>query len=203
VEVLGSGLHHVYPRGNRELASRIAEDGAVITEQPLNAEPAAHHFPARNRIISGMCRGTVVVEATRRSGSLITARLAAEQNREVFAVPGSIQSFKSTGTHRLIKEGAKLVEHTGDILEELTGFPLPSADEGGAARKGRRPLEIGGDQRRVLEALSPYPEHVDLLASRLEMPAGRLLGILMELELMGAVWQAPGKCFALQEEDRP
>ncbi len=198
VAVLGSGLDNLYPRENRKLADRIAQNGAVVTEFALTDEPAAHHFPARNRIISGMTQGTVVVEATRRSGSLITARLAAEQNREVFAVPGSIQSFKSSGTHTLIKEGAKLVEHTGDILEELRGFAQMQPTPGGrratpAATRSAPPLT--GEERRIFDALEPYPEQVDALARRLGLPSGELLAILLQLELKGLVRQTPGAHF--------
>lgn len=119
VAVLGSGLLDVYPRENIKLAGEIVENGALISEFPLMTSPAKDNFPRRNRIVSGLCRGVLVVEAAQRSGALITAHLAAEQNREVFALPGKADSSLSRGTHQLIKEGAKLVECLDDILEEL------------------------------------------------------------------------------------
>ena len=203
VAVLGSGLECIYPRENRKLFERIADSGAVISEFPLAAGPDAHHFPQRNRIISGMSVGTVVVEATRRSGSLITARLAAEQNREVFAVPGSIDSFKSIGTHGLIKSGAKLVTQVGDILEELPawarGDAKPPSQAAPAGRGARPPLS--GDEARVFENLSAYPVHVDDLTRRLNLEPGHLSSILLALELKGVVRQEPGKLFSRSEGD--
>ena len=163
------------------------------------AKPEAHHFPIRNRVISGMSLGTVVVEATKKSGSLITARLAAEQNREVFAVPGSIQSFKSTGTHTLIKQGAKLVEHAGDILEELAGqVQFSAGPEKKADGKSAMNLpELSEDESRVFQALEPYPMHVDVLARKLSLEPGKLLSILLNLELNGVIQQSPGKLFSV------
>jgi DNA processing protein len=201
IAVLGSGLDKIYPRENIDLMHRIRNMGAVISEFALGAGPDAHHFPARNRIISGICLGTVIVEATRRSGSLITARLAAEQNREVFAVPGSIQSFKSTGTHTLIKQGAKLVEHVGDILDELPGHSLDhhgphSASVTRSKETDDRVTNLAGNARRVYDALSPYPIHLDDLVRSLGMDAGKLSSLLLRLELNGLVKQYPGKLFA-------
>jgi DNA processing protein len=205
IAVLGSGLERIYPVENRKLFHRIAENGAVVSEFPLMAKPEAHHFPVRNRVISGMSLGTVVVEATRRSGSLITARLAAEQNREVFAVPGSIQSFKSTGTHTLIKQGAKLVEHAQDIIEELSNFlHFDARPPETAADKSARELPIlSDDQARVYQALDPYPIHVDVLARKLSIQSGKLLSILLGLELNGMVQQLPGKLFSLTDKTPP
>lgn len=192
VAVLGSGLGRIYPPQHRRLFERIAVHGAILSEFPMDAEPEAHHFPVRNRIISGMSLGTVVVEATRNSGSLITARLAAEQNREVFAVPGSVQSFKSTGTHTLIKEGAKLVENAQDIVAELS----PALFAAGSARARRRAPEATGEEAVVLDALGPYPLHIDELVRKLATDAGTLSGILLQLELKGLVVQHPGKLFS-------
>ena len=202
IAVLGSGLEKIYPLENRKLFHRIAENGAVVSEFPLMAEPEAHHFPLRNRIISGMSLGTMVVEATRKSGSLITARLAAEQNREVFAVPGSIQSFKSAGTHTLIKQGAKLVEHAQDVIEELA--PFVRFDEGlenNPADQTGEKLELLSDEEvRVYHTLEPYPVHIDELVRKISMKPGKLLSILLKLELNGMVEQSPGKLFSICEE---
>ncbi|HSO18909.1 MAG TPA: DNA-processing protein DprA [Desulfosarcina sp.] len=200
VAVLGSGLANIYPRENTALSRRIAARGAVVSELPLDAGPDPHHFPQRNRIISGMSLGTVVVEATRRSGSLITARMALEQNREIFAVPGSVTSFKSMGTHALIKEGAKLVTHVGDILEELPPT-LPQATFSPEEEPSAPPIaaSLTGSAKTVFEALSPYPIHVDELTRQLDIDSGRLAGILLTLELQGLVRQEPGKLFRLAE----
>jgi DNA processing protein len=188
IAVLGSGLLHLYPRENRRLAIRIAERGAVVSEFPLQARPEAHHFPIRNRIISGISRGTLVVEAGRKSGALITARLALEQNREVFAVPGSIRSAQSYGAHLLIKGGAKLVESARDILEEIEPM-IPAPPPRGEASA------LTAVQARILAALEAYPRHIDELARQLQLPAGTLAGQLLQLELNGYVCQAPGNYF--------
>jgi len=191
--VLGCGLGTVYPAENRKLFQQIAEHGAVISEFPFSAGPDAHHFPIRNRIISGISVGTVIVEATRKSGSLITARLAADQGREVFAVPGSVASFKSMGTHKLIKEGAKLVEHVDDILEELNIEPERSSVE---LDGGHNPVPVTWEEQKILDELTPYPIHIDSLARQVPLPPGKVSSLLLQLELKGLVQQSPGKRFA-------
>ena len=201
IAVLGSGLERIYPEQNRKLFHQIAENGAVISEFPLKTEPDAHNFPRRNRIISGISLGTVVVEATRRSGSLITARLAAEQNRDVFAVPGSIQSFKSTGTHTLIKQGAKLVEHAQDIMEELSHMiKIPVEKDKPADNKTKRISQLSSDERLVFESLEPYPVHIDDISRKLSIEPGKLSSILLQLELKGIAQQSPGKFFLTTEK---
>jgi DNA processing protein len=139
----------------------------------------------------------VVVEATKRSGSLITARLAAEQNREVFAIPGSIHSFKSTGTHTLIKQGAKLVEHAQDIMEELSyAIKAPHEEDKTGNETMERISHLSSEEFLVFEALGPYPLHIDDLARKLSMKPGKLSSILLQLELKGTVLQSPGKLFS-------
>jgi DNA processing protein len=200
VAVLGSGLAYIYPRENEKLFHQIAENGAVITEFPLDAEPEGHHFPMRNRIISGLSLGTVIVEATLRSGSLITARLAAEQNREVFAVPGSIKSFKSTGTHTLIKQGARLVEQSQDILDEIVHL-LDRSDTVSDSDEKIDPIganKISATETSVLQVLEPYPIHFDDLVRKLVMPPSELAAVLLRLELTNKVQQDPGKYFYLK-----
>jgi DNA processing protein len=202
IAVLGSGLERIYPRENETLFHRIAETGAVISEFSLNAEPEAHHFPMRNRIISGLSLGTVIVEATLRSGSLITARLAAEQNREVFAVPGSINSFKSTGTHTLIKQGAKLVEQAEDIMEEISHWidPLALEDNHIVDVDTAPEPALSALETSVLRALEHYPLHIDDLIRKLSLEPSDLSSTLLRLELKGVVQQDPGKLFYINAQ---
>ena len=195
VAVAGCGLDRVYPPQNTSLYYDISENGAVISEFSLATKPDAHHFPMRNRIISGMSLGVVVVEATRRSGSLITARLALEQNREVFAVPGSIRSFASRGTHGLIKQGAKLVENVEDILEELPMVQPPPAPAKETESKDSPSLTE--DEARVTAALTAYPVTADEIIQQLDITAACLMASLFSLEIKGVVCQFPGNRFAL------
>lgn len=200
VAVLGSGLERVYPAENRKLFYKIAEGGAVISEFSPSTGPEAHNFPIRNRIISGISLGTVVVEASKRSGSLITARLAAEQNREVFAVPGNIHSFKSVGTHALLKQGAKLVEHAHDIVEEFshTIKACNINDNADQNRIADKLAALSSEEALVFEALGPYPVHIDNLVRSISMETGKLLSILLKLELKGIAQQSAGKFFSMR-----
>ncbi|MGD9364829.1 MAG: DNA-processing protein DprA [Desulfobacteraceae bacterium] len=201
IAVLGSGLNKVYPADSHSLKlfHRIAENGAVISEFPLNTEPEGRHFPQRNRIISGMSLGTVVVEAAKRSGSLITARLATEQGRDVFAVPGSIHAATARGTHDLIKQGALLIENAEDVIEEIA--PQISVDEIPPEPITRRtscsavPPNFSDVEEKLLKTIGPYPVHIDELARRSEMNVGALTAALLQLELKGAIYQEPGKFF--------
>ncbi len=200
--VLGSGLAVIYPPENRKLYHDIAASGAVLSELPVMAPPNAYNFPARNRIISGMTLGTVVVEAAQKSGSLITARLAGEQGRDVFAVPGSITSCKSAGAHSLLKQGAKLVERVDDIIEEfihlagrLSCRPACMQDEPSPNDRADASMDLTDDESDVYCRLEPYPVHIDDLAQQTGMNTVDLLVILLKLELMGLVIQAPGKFF--------
>lgn len=201
IAVLGSGLERIYPAENRKLFQRIADSGAVLSEFPLDAGPQAHHFPQRNRIISGMALGTVVVEAAIRSGSLITARLAAEQGREVFAVPGSIHAATARGTHDLIKQGAKLVETSDDIIEEVSPHiikvtqSMTNRTASVAITSSLTELE-----RQLLETIGPYPVHIDELARRCNQEMGTLTATLCQLELKGAINQEPGKFYVRNSE---
>ena len=201
VAVLGSGLANIYPRENRPLFGRIANSGAVISEFPLQAGPEAHHFPIRNRIISGISAGTIVVEAAKKSGSLITARLAVEQNREVFAVPGSIRSYKSSGTHHLLKQGAKLVENARDVIEELQHLDPPLATGGSEAPPAASApaAQLTPEEFQIISALGAYPIHIDELGRKTGLAPGKLVSILLSLELKGLVNQAPGNLFSIQE----
>jgi len=199
IAVLGSGFDRIYPKENEKLFYKIADHGAVLSEFSLSTKPEAYHFPKRNRIISGISLGTVVVEAAKRSGSLITARLAMEQNREVFAVPGNIHSFKSAGTHNLIKQGAKLVENVDDILEELSNViqcrhPLRESAKTVATDIA---LNLSKDEKLVLNTLGTYPLHIDEIMRKISIESGKLSSLLLQLELKGIVDQSVGKYFSV------
>jgi DNA processing protein len=185
VAVVGTGLDRVYPARHRELAHRIAERGVLLSEFAPGMPPLAENFPQRNRIIAGLARGTLVVEAALQSGSLITARLAAEAGREVFAVPGSIHSPLSRGCHLLIRQGAKLVERAEDLLEELEpAIARAPAAAAAAADSG------SGDP--LLEALGDDPVTLDALSARTGFSAQALSARLLELELEDRVARLPG-----------
>lgn len=188
IAVVGTGLDQVYPPENRALASQLAGEGGVLSEFALGTPPLKSNFPRRNRILSGLSRGVLVVEATLASGSLITARFAADQGREVFAIPGSIDSPFSKGCHRLIRDGAKLVETAADILEEL-GLGSAEPKRATPAHAAADPKDPSG---RVLEALGHDPAGVDALAARTRLPADVVTAALVELELGGRVALLPG-----------
>jgi len=195
IAVLGSGIDVMYPESNKKLFNLIAENGSVITEFPIGTAPEPRNFPIRNRIISGLSRGVVVIEASKKSGTMITASLALEQGREVFAVPGSIESFKSAGTHFLIKQGAKLIENAEDILEEL-GFISEGSGAVGLNTKRNVPL-MSDNERKIYNYLGHYPVHIDQIVRSIKIEPGRISGLLMKLELKGVIKQLPGKMFIL------
>lgn len=190
VAVVAGGVDVVYPPENDGLYRRIADSGAVVSEQPFGMRPTARHFPRRNRIIAGLALGVVVVEATLRSGSLITARLAGEQGREVFAVPGSPLDPRHRGTNGLIRDGAVLTESAADVLDVLqTQRPRDRAAAAPPPRAvAETPPEIANERRRrVFEALDPTPVGVDELVRQCGLPASEIMTIVLELELAGRV----------------
>lgn len=188
IAVVGTGLDLIYPAKNKSLAHELVEKGAIISEFSLGTPALAANFPRRNRIISGMCLGTLVVEAAVASGSLITARLAAEQGREVFAIPGSIHSPFSKGCHALIKQGAKLVESAQDILEELGTSRFAAVNQGATPEQITSGLPVDG----FLEVLGYDPVDFDTLAARTGLAPEILSATLMEYEIAGDLASLPG-----------
>jgi DNA processing protein len=185
IAVVGTGLDKVYPAANRDLAHALAQHGTLISEFPLGTPPLAANFPRRNRLISGMSLGCLVVEASLQSGSLITARLALEQGRDVFAIPGSIHAPQSKGCHALLKQGAKLVEAAQDILEELGSLlvaPAPAANS-------------EGTDSALLEHLGFDPVDVDTLSVRSGLTVSQLSAMLLTLELSGRICVLPGSLY--------
>jgi DNA processing protein len=193
IAVVGTGLDRVYPAKNRTLAHDIADTGAIVSEFALGTPPKAENFPRRNRLISGLSLGTLVIEAAIRSGSLITARMAMEQGREVFAIPGSIHNPLARGCHKLIREGAKLVETATDILEELgalAGVQQPIVENTSPATS--EPQELDKDYQCLLENLGYDPIQIDVLIERCGLTADVVSSMLLLLELQGQVESLPG-----------
>jgi DNA processing protein len=201
VAVMGTGLDTIYPKENRKLAERIAESGALLTEFPLESPPLPQHFPFRNRVISGITLGVLVVEGAERSGSLITARMAMEQGRDVFAVPGNITSAKSFGPNTLIKDGAKLVQTWRDVVEELP-FEIKAEilaterPESSATQLQFDEVALTEGERAVLATLrDDDATQIDELIARATLARGELMSALLTLEMAGRIRQLPGKSF--------
>jgi DNA processing protein len=201
IAVMGTGLDTIYPKENRKLSDAIAEQGALVTEFPLETPPLPQKFPFRNRVISGLALGVLIVEGAERSGSLITARMAYEQGREVFAIPGNITSSKSFGPNYLIKDGAKLVQTWRDVVEE---FPLDIKAAILSSERAEKQSEqlsidevaLSDSERRLLSYLKEDdPVHIDQLISSAGLKTGELMGALLRLEMLDRVRQLPGKSF--------
>ncbi len=185
--VLANGLSRVYPPEHAKLAEEVAASGAVLSEAPMRTGPLAELFPGRNRIISGLCRGVVIVEAAEKSGTLITAHHAAEQGRTVFAVPGPVDAESSAGCNELLRQGAILVRGAEDVLEELDGVRSPSPPAEAPA-----PPDLDDGQRRLWEFLAEGPRHADEMAQRLTLSVQQLTGMLLTLEMKKVVRRLPG-----------
>jgi DNA processing protein len=206
IAVQGCGLANIFPPENDRLFELIAESGACVSELPLRYEPLSENFPPRNRIIAGLSLGTIVVEAPLNSGALITARAALENNREVMAVPGKIDSPLSKGAHRLIKEGARLIESVDDVMEalgyvgeQLRDHATATAKE--AAQKAELPLFDAGklnltdDERAIYECLTREPLHVDQVIAETNLEAGKTNAGIISLRLKGLIKQLPGSLY--------
>ena len=208
IAVMGSGHNIIYPPQNEKLYEEIAKTGAVVTEYEADDEPFPGHFPARNRIISGLSLGVVVVEAAKDSGALITANFAAEQGRTVFAVPGKVSSATSSGTNELIRDGACLIQSVDDILQELSIKEIKTVSEEGRGaidEKISRQTKayiynaLTDDERRIYKNLSDEPIHVDEILEKTGMEHAKASKVLLDLELKKLITQLPGKQFVRKE----
>lgn len=208
IAVMGSGHGHIYPPENEKLYKEIISEGAVITEFEDDMGPLAGNFPQRNRIISGLSLGVVVIEAAKDSGALITAGLAAEQGREVFALPGKISSNTSSGTNALIKDGARLVQSVDDILEELRLHEIKPLAPGGEESAGNR-IErmtkayvynsLTGNERKVYKAMSDEPMYIDDIVARAGLDPANASKVLLSLQLKKLILEVPGKQYVRKE----
>jgi len=196
IGVLGCGIDVCYPKENKDLVTEIERCGAVISEFRPQTGPLSTNFYRRNRIVSGLTRGTLVVEAAPRSGSLITAAHALDQNREVFALPGSVLNKRSWGPHHLLKQGAALVESAQDIIDILFSQKDAAAPKPAAYTHINHLEDLSDTARQVFDAVDLDPVHIDILCEHLGIDAGRLSGVLLELELRGLIRQHPGKMFS-------
>ncbi len=200
IAVVGTGLDRVYPARHRRLAHEIAAKGALVTEFPIGTGPARANFPRRNRILSALCLGTLVVEAATHSGSLITARLASEQGREVFAIPGSIHNPLARGCHRLIRQGAKLVETTADILEELGNMVSLDGHASPREHPAHEPVELDSDYSLLLESMGYDPVSVDTIVEQSGLTTEEVSSMLLVLELQDRVASMPGGLYCRVEK---
>ncbi len=196
IAVLGCGLDIIYPRQNNKLYHQITKEGAVISEYPFGTQPEPFRFPARNRIISGLSLGLLVVEAAKKSGSLITAHLALEQGREVFAIPGRVDSFKSEGTHDLLKSGAKLVHTVDDILEELAPMANWQRNEQDEPKPPK--TELNQEEQTLIDCLEVYPQNINNLMEKSGLKADSIQQNLLTLELKNLIISLPGSQYQLK-----
>jgi DNA processing protein len=193
IAVMGTGLDRVYPASNRDLAHRIAEHGALVSEFPIGTPPKPENFPQRNRIISGLSLGTLVVEAATRSGSLISARCATEQGREVFAIPGSIHNPLSRGCHALIRQGAKLVETAQDIMDELGSLAAAATSTSSSVSEStEHGPELATDYMQLLDSMGYSNASVDMLVETSGLTPAIVSSMLLQLELKGFIASCPG-----------
>ncbi|MGB9627170.1 MAG: DNA-processing protein DprA [Thermodesulfobacteriota bacterium] len=194
IAVLGCGVDVIYPSENRALSKKIIEQGALLSEFPMGTPPESSHFPRRNRIISGLALGVVIVQAGERSGALITAGYALEQGREVFAVPGNVGAETSRGANRLIREGAKMVESSEDILEEI----LPQWKKEKEVETGEPKIffNLSVDEKKLYSLLGTDPLHIDTLIRESQFEPGQVSSLLLNLEMKGLITQWPGKYFS-------
>jgi DNA processing protein len=205
IAVMGSGFNHIYPPENQALLEKIIQSGAVISEFSMETGPWKQNFPRRNRVISGLSRGVLVVEAARNSGALITVDFALEQGREVFALPGALGSGNSYGTHALIKQGAKLVSCVDDIIEEFV--PLQTLNQSSALRPaqprtgGNEPLSLCAEEMRVYGLISDHPVSLDEIAGRVNLDTAFVLGALFRLQVQKLIKQLPGKQFIRDHDE--